>query len=71
MPYSCSQPLIKSASGGVDVHTLIDSGSMNSFVSKHVFDQMRPLQVISNSISSCISITGEPLKIEGTIHTLL
>ena len=32
---------------------------------------MRPLPVISNSTSSCISITGEPLKIEGTIHTQL
>ena len=44
---------------------------MKSFVSKHVFDQIRPLPVISKSTSSCISITGEPLKIEGTIHTQL
>ena len=63
--------MIKCDLGGVDVHALIDTGSMKSFVSKHIFDKMRPLPVISNSISSCISITGEPLKIEGTIHTQL
>ena len=50
---------------------LIDTGSMKSFVNKHVFDQMRPLPLISKSISSGISITGEPLKIDGTIHTQL
>ena len=70
-PYSCSQPLIKCVLGGVDVHALIDTGSMRSFVSKHISDKMRPLPGISNSISSCISITCEPLKIEGTIHTQL
>ena len=68
---SCSQPLIKCALGGVDAHALIDTGSMKSFVSKHVFDQMRPLPVIRNSISSCISTTGEPLKIESTMYTQL
>ena len=68
-PYS--QPTIQCQLGGVDVHALIDTGSMKSFVSKTVFDGMRPLPVLKNSNSTCIGITGEPLHVEGTIHTEL
>ena len=44
---------------------------MKSFVSKLVFDGMRPLPVLKTSNATCIGITGEPLHVEGTIHTEL
>lgn len=63
-----SQPLIMCQLGGVDVHALIDTGSMKSFVSKTVFDRMRPLPVLHRDSPNCIGITGEPLQVAGTIQ---
>ena len=62
------QPLVQCVLGGVCVSALIDTGSMTSFVSKRVFHSIQPPPYLQSSPQTCISITGEPLQIEGTTH---
>lgn len=44
---------------------------MKSFVSRAVFDQIRPKQDLQVSHQRCFGITGEPLQVEGTVQTAL
>ena len=41
---------------------------MKSFVSKSIFQSIQPPPSLQSSPQTCISITGEPLQIEGTTH---
>ena len=62
------QPLVQCVLSGVCVSALIDTGSMKSFVSKRVFHSIQPPPYLQSSPQTCISITWEPLQIEGTTH---
>ncbi len=59
------RPLVLCHLGGIDVHALIDTGSMKSFVSKSVFDRLLPRPVLGQNTHNCVSITGQPLDIAG------
>ena len=64
--FLASQPLIQCTVGGVDVHALIDTGSMVSFISSHVFESVQPRPVLHQNRPNCISITGQLLPVDGT-----
>ena len=60
------RPLVLCNLGGVDVHALIDTGSMKSFISQHVFERLLLQPVLAQTTHKCVSITGQPLDIAGT-----
>ena len=62
---SASQPIIQCTVGGVDVHTLIDTGSMVSSISSRVFESVQPRPVLHQNRPNCISITGQSLPVDG------
>ena len=60
------QPIVPCRLSGVDVHALIDTGSMKPFISSSVFNSISPRPVLSTDTQNCISITGQPLQVSGT-----
>ena len=52
--------------GGIDVHALLDTGSMKSFISQELFDQFHLLPALSQTFHNCVSITGQALDSAGT-----
>ena len=66
------QPLVICKVNGVLVRALIDTGSMKSFISSRVYAELRPRPPIDVFASnSCVSITGQPLSVEGVVHASL
>ena len=61
-----NRPLVLCNLGGVDVHALIDTGSMKSFITQHVFEILLPQPVLAQTTHKCVGITGQPLDIAGT-----
>ena len=54
---SSQQPVVKCAIGWVDVHALIDTGSMKSFISSEVVEKLPPRQVFVQDSPLCITNT--------------
>ena len=52
--------------GGLDVHVLLDTSSMKSFVSHKVYAQLCPKPLLAKTHQHCVSITGQPLVIVGS-----
>ena len=66
------QPLVLCKVNGVLVRALIDTGSMKSFISSRVYAELRPRPPIDVFAgNSCVSITGQPLSVEGVVHASL
>ena len=66
------QPLVLCKVNGVLVRALIDTGSMKSFISSRVYAELRPRPPVDVFTgNSCVSITGQPLSVEGVVHASL
>ena len=66
-----NQPLICCSLGGVLVQALIDTGSMKSFITRQIYEQLRPKQEVQPTAQRCYGITGQPLPVHGTVQTTL
>ena len=53
------QPLVSCKLVGSDVRVLLDTVSMNSFVSQEIFAQLCPKPVFDKTCQSCIRSTGQ------------
>ena len=60
------QPVISCNFGGIFVHSLLDTGSMKSFINQDVFERLHPRPPLGRTFHNCISITGQPLVIAGS-----
>ena len=65
------QPLIKCSVSGVHIRALIETGSMKSFISAHIFKKISPRPVLEHNAPQCISITGQQMFVEGTTQLKL
>ena len=66
-----NQPLICCSLGGILVQALIDTGSMKSFITRQIYEQLRPKQEVQPTAQRCYGITGQPLPVHGTVQTTL
>lgn len=70
-PLICSavsdqQPPVSCNFGGLNVHALIDAGSMRSFIRKDVFKGLKPHPVLFATPGNCVSSIDQPLYIAGS-----
>ena len=66
-----NQPLICYSLGGVLVQALIDTGSMKSFITRQIYEQLRSKQEVQSNAQRCYGITGQPLPVHWTVQTTL
>ena len=61
-----NQPVVSCNLEGFDVRSLLDTGSMKSFVSQEMFAQLCPNPFLAKTSQNCVSIAGQPLVIDGS-----
>ena len=71
LEFISSKLIIQRVLNGVCVNALIDTGSVKSSVSKDTLTCIQLPPCLQSSSHNCVSITSQPLQIEGTAHLTL
>ena len=64
-PLVSNQPLICCSLGGIEVHPLIDTGSMKSFITRQIYEQLRLKQQLANNPQNAMALLVNAFRCRG------